>query len=61
MNKSNSGANTNTLQMIVDVSAVVTAYAIACLLMGAYINKNLQLEFFVVISVFILIFILSNN
>lgn len=61
MNKSNSGANTNTLQMIVDVSAVLTAYVIACLLMGAYISKNLRLEFLVVMAVFILIFILSNK
>ena len=61
MNKSNSGANTNTLQMIVDVSAVLTAYFIACLLMGAYISRNLRLEFLVVMAVFILIFILSNK
>ncbi len=61
MNKSNSGANTNTLQLIMDIVVLIAAYAIDILIMGNRVGKELQIGFLVLFAVFILIYVLSNK
>ena len=61
MNKSNSGANTNTLQMIMDIVMLAVAYAIDVLVLGGSVDKEFQIGFLVLFSVFTLIYILSNK
>ena len=61
MNKSNSGANTNTFQLLLDIFLVIGAFVIDLLLKGKYIDKGLFLQFSILIAVFILIYVLSNK
>ena len=61
MNKSNSGANTNTLQLIMDIIVLSVAYAINILIVGSRVDKELHIGFLVLFAVFILIYVLSNK
>ena len=61
MNKSNSGANTNTLQLIMDIIILIFAYAVDVLFAGHNTDKDLQIGFLVLVAVFILIYVLSNK
>ena len=61
MNKSNSGANTNTLQLLMDIIVLVFAYGVDVLFVGKQLGKELQIGFLVLFAVFILIYVLSNK
>ncbi len=61
MNKSNSGANTNTFQLLLDIFLVIGAFVIDLLLKGKDIDKGLFLQFSILVAVFILIYVLSNK
>ena len=61
MNKSNAGANTNTLQILLDVLIVVCAFAIDFWTYGTLLDERLQVNLIALIAVFLLIYILSNK
>lgn len=61
MNKSNSGANTNTLQMIMDVFILSISFAVNVLIAGERIDYTLKLGFLILVGVFSLIYVLSNK
>lgn len=61
MNRTNSGANTNTIQILLDILMLVCAYGIDCLVFGNRLEPEVQLGYFVLTIVFILIFVLSNK
>lgn len=61
MNKSNAGANTNTLQILLDVLMIVCAFAIDYWLSGSSLDDQTQVGMMVLTAVFLLIYILSNK
>lgn len=61
MNRSNSGANTNTVQILLDIFILLLAFGIDVFLFGMYEDTSTLLGFFLLVGVFILIFILSNK
>ncbi|MBQ8822028.1 MAG: sugar transferase [Lachnospiraceae bacterium] len=61
MNKSNSGANTNTFQLLIDILLVMAAFVVTLLLQGNSVDKSLFLQFSILAAVFILIYVLSNK
>lgn len=61
MNKSNAGANTNTLQMLLDVLTLVCAFGIDVLIFGRNIDSEVLLFFTILTGLFILIYLLSNK
>ena len=61
MNKSNSGANTDTLQIITDVLVLAAAYLIDAVVAGQKIDQELRIGFPVLVAVFALIYVLSNK
>ena len=61
MNKSNSGANTNTFQLLLDIFLVIGSFVVDLLLKGKDIDKGLFLQFSILVAVFILIYVLSNK
>ncbi len=61
MNKTNSGANTNTLQLITDILVLGLVYIIDILVAGKNVNYELKVGFLVLFAVFVLIYVLSNK
>lgn len=61
MNRSNSGANTNTVQILLDIFILLLAFAVDVFIYGMYNDTSTLLGFFLLVGVFILIFILSNK
>ena len=61
MNRSNSGANTNTVQILLDIFILLLAFVIDVFWFGMYQDTSTLLGFFLLVGVFILIFILSNK
>ena len=54
MNKSNAGANTNTLQILLDVLMVVCAFAIDYWINGSSLDDQTQVGMMVLMAVFLL-------
>lgn len=61
MNRSNVGANTNSIQIIIDALLVIAAYSITLALLGEGMDGRLIMQFTVLTGIFILIYILSNK
>ncbi len=61
MNRTNAGANTNTLQILLDVLILAVAYGVDMLFFGKYIQQEQHILFFVLFAVFTLIYVLSNK
>lgn len=61
MNKSNAGANTNVLQITLDVIIMVVAYLIDLVCFGNSLEEGTLLGYTILCGVFALIFILSNK
>ncbi len=61
MNRSNAGANTNILQIVLDVIIMVVAYLIDLLCFGSNLEADTLMGYTILCGVFALIFILSNK
>lgn len=61
MNRTNAGANTNTLHIMLDVLIVVIAYVIDIIFFGECIQPEQRFHFLVLFAVFALIYVLSNK
>ena len=61
MNRSNAGANTNILQIVLDVIIMAFAYLIDVVCFGSSLETETLLEYTILCGVFTLIFILSNK
>lgn len=61
MNRSNSGANTDTLQMIMDIVVLAISYGIAEIAAGSIVQGEQQIGLFALYAVFTLIYVLSNK
>lgn len=61
MNRSNAGANTNTVQIIIDVLLVLAAFAITVAFFGDTVGQNTLGKLAVLAGVFVLIYVLSNK
>ena len=61
MNKTNVGATTNTVQILLDVFTVSVAFAISVLVGMDVLSEGEVLEFFVLAAIFCMIYIISNN
>ncbi len=61
MNRSNVGANTNSVQIIIDALLVIAAYSITLALIGDNLNQRELLEFTSLSGVFLVIYLLSNK
>lgn len=61
MNKSNAGANTNTVQMLLDVLILVCAFGMAFCIQGYKMEDRVTLAMMALVAVFILIYLLSNK
>ena len=61
LNKTNSGANTNTTQILLDILVLVCAFGITFLLRGQRLDDQTQLGLEVLTGVFLLLYLLSNK
>lgn len=61
MNRTNSGANTNTIQILIDILLLVVAFCLDYVFLGRNLDSDALLGFTILIGIFILIFILSNK
>lgn len=61
MNKTNVGATTNTVQILLDVFTVSVAFAISVLVGMDVLSEGEVLEFFVLAAIFCMIYIISNK
>ena len=61
MNRTNVGANTNTLQILLDVFVVAVACAMDLLIFGKNMGQEQQVYFLIVIGVFALIYVLAKH
>lgn len=61
MNRTNTGANTNTLQMLLDIFLLVCAFGIDLILFIKRIQVNDILNLLILVGIFALIYILSNK
>lgn len=61
MNRSNAGANTNTIQIIIDALLVIAAFSITLALLGEGMDGRSIMQFTVLTGIFILIYLLSNK
>ena len=61
MNRSNTGANTNTLQILLDLLVMAIAYALDVLVFGRELLQNQHIFFLVLFGVFTLIYVLANK
>lgn len=61
MNRTNSGANTDTEQILLDIFLLLCSFGIDKLIFGWDVNGKTLLSLVVLIAVFILIYILSNK
>lgn len=61
MNRTNSGANTNTIQILLDVLVLLVAFGLTVLCYGSNVNTESLLYYMVLAAVFILIYLLANK
>ena len=61
MNRTNTGANTNTLQILLDILVMAIAYALDVLFFGSDMLQNQHVFFLVLFGVFTLIYVLANK
>ncbi len=61
MNRTNTGANTNTVQILLDILILLFALGINFFCFGLQLNTDELIGFVILICVFILIYILSNK
>jgi len=61
MNRTNSGANTNTIQMVFDALLLVLAYAIDVFFFGKNMSGETIGSLTILVGIFIVIFLLSNK
>lgn len=61
LNKTNSGANTNTTQILLDIFVLVCAFGITFLIRGQRLDDQTQLRLEVLTGVFLLLYLLSNK
>lgn len=61
LNKTNSGANTNTPQILLDIFVLVCAFGITFLIRGQRLDDQTQLRLEVLTGVFLLLYLLSNK
>lgn len=61
MNRTNTGANTNTVQILLDVFILILAFIADTILFRLYSDSATMGGFLLLVAVFILIFILSNK
>lgn len=61
LNKTNSGANTNTTQILLDIFVLVCAFGITFLIRGQRLDDQTQLQMEVLTGVFLLLYLLSNK
>ncbi len=61
MNRTNAGANTNTLQILLDVLVLALSYILDIIFFGSQIQREHQIYFLILFAVFTLIYILSNK
>ncbi len=61
MNRTNSGANTNTMQMLLDIFILVLALGVDTLLYHNRLTPDERLGFIILIGVFVLIYLFSNK
>lgn len=61
MNRTNTGANTNTVQILLDILILFCALGVNVLLFGSKLSSEELVGFSVLICVFILIYILANK
>ncbi len=61
MNRTNSGANTDTGQIVLDILILVSSFGITQLFLGKSLSDELFFKLTVLMPVFILIYILSNK
>ena len=61
MNRTNSGANTNTLQILMDIILLVCAFVIDVLVFGKSVGNDSLYQYGILAAVFILIYVLSNK
>lgn len=61
MNKTNVGANTNILQILLDILIFVISYAASCIICFKYMDSSKIINLFILVCVFVLIYILSNK
>ncbi len=61
MNRTNSGANTNTLQILMDIILLVCAFVADIFCFGKYIKAEEFYQYGILAAVFILIYVLSNK
>lgn len=61
MNKSNVGANTNSIQIIADIFVGAFAYLLASWASGGIVGEQIWVKYFILYVVFMFIYILSNK
>lgn len=61
MNRTNSGANTDTEQILLDIFLLICSYGISALIFGQFLDEHSLLRLTVLTLIFILIYILSNK
>lgn len=61
MNRTNSGANTNTIQILIDILILACAFGIDCLIFRNTFEPGMLGSMTILIVIFMLIFILSNK
>ncbi|MDL2301717.1 sugar transferase [Lachnospiraceae bacterium OttesenSCG-928-D06] len=61
MNRSNAGANTNTAQMIFDISILLLAFLLDILFFSKMLAEESYYKFIMLVFVFILVFLLSSK
>lgn len=61
LNKTNSGANTNTTQILLDIFVLVCTFGITFLIRGQRLDDQTQLRMEVLTGVFLLLYLLSNK
>ena len=61
MNRTNSGANTDTEQMLIDTFILIISFGLDMLFFGSRLSQHMVISMAVLMLVFILVFILSNK
>lgn len=61
LNRTNAGANTNTVQILLDILLLVLALGLDILLFGLKLNTDELVGFILLIGVFVVIYMLSNK
>ncbi len=61
MNQNNRGANTNSIQMLIDIVVLLIAYLVSRCYVGGYLIDNAAMQCFSIVLVFTIIFIVTNK